>query len=161
MTDKTLSVRQHMNASSKIPTEADWAACPKDLDGPYARKNFFGKSREDGARVFEWVVIERAAELRIMPPVPFRFYMLSFMDHVMSDRVLAGDWASDAASCFLGTILEKIEKEPNVIRPIMPELLPAAEYIASHQLRYGAKVKIYGSFQKTLNRIRRLSEQKL
>jgi len=149
-----------MNVSSKVPTEADWAACPTDLDGPYARKNFFGKSREEGAQVFEWVVLERAAEVRIMPPGPFRFYMLSFKDHVMSDRVLSGDWAADAASSFLNTILEKAEKEAEIIRPIMPELLPAAEFIASHQLRYKAPVKIYGSFQKKLNRIRKLLEQK-
>ena len=140
-----------------VPTEADWGNWGADLDTEYAHENFAGKTREEVFPLFQSNVIERTDELRFMPPVPFRYYMLAFRDYVLSERVFAVECeASDAASCFLGLILEKLESDPSVILPVMEELLPAAEEVAGRQEEYDAPVDIYGSFPRKVVRMRLL-----
>ena len=140
-----------------MPAEQDWGNWEMDLDQAYAHKIFAGKTLEETMDLFEENVIERASDLRFMPPVPFRYYMLAFRNYVLSERVFVVDYeASDAASCFLDLILEKVEKEAETIRPIMDELIPAAEYVAANQTKFGASVEIYGSFPEKLVRLRAL-----
>jgi hypothetical protein len=90
-----------------------------------------------------------------MPQIPFRYYMLGFRDFVM-----AGEFedlgACDAARCFLGLVLEKLEEQPNYILPIMPELLPALRHVAQNQAVFGAAKSIYGSFCDKLAQIESL-----
>jgi hypothetical protein len=64
--------------------------------------------------------------------------------------------APDAASCFLGLVLEKLEKHPHHIVPIMSDLLPALEYVGHHQARFEAQESIYGNFLEKLSRIKDL-----
>lgn len=100
-------------------------------------------------------VIERTDELRWMPEVPFQYYVLGFRDFVM-----AGEFdqleASNAASCFLGLVLEQLEKQPRFILPVMPQLLPAIRHVAANQASYDANESIYGSFPEKLKRIEAL-----
>src|SRR5271163_62939 len=135
-----------------VPTEADWGNNHDDLDQEYAHKLFAGRTNEEMLPHFHRNVIERTDELRWMPEIPFRYYMLGFRDFVM-----AGDFqqlkASDAASCFLGLVLEKLGKQPAEILPIMLQLLPAIRHVATNQASFEADENIYGNFKEQLKRI--------
>lgn len=145
---------------NRVPTEADWGDYKDGEDREYAHAIFAGKTRAETMPDFERCVIERADELRFMAPVPFRYYILAFRDHVLSPKLIdddPGGWAPDAASVFLSVVREKLEEAPSDIRPIIPELLPALEYVASHQALYKAKEDIYGNFPEALARIKALA----
>lgn len=79
--------------------------------------------------------------------------MLGYRDYAMSVRLLDD---SDAASCFLNLVARKLEEHPRYIVPIMEQLLPAIEFVASHQTEYDADEGIYGNFLEKLDRIRAL-----
>jgi hypothetical protein len=55
-------------------------------------------------------------ELRWMPEVPFRYYMLGFRDFVMAKNFDFLD-SADAASCFLGLVLENSKNNPARLCP--------------------------------------------
>ena len=141
----------------RVPTEADWGEYQADLDQTYAHKLFVGRTNQEMLPHFRSNVIETTDELRWMPEVPFRYYLLGFRDFVM-----AGEFdhleASDAASCFLGLVLEKLEKQPGYILPIMPELLPTVRHVAMNQASFDANERIYESFQEKLGHIEALYE---
>lgn len=142
-----------------IPLEADWGNYQADLDQLYAHKTFFDKTIDQVIPDFERNVLEKTAELRFMPTLPFRYYMLAFRDFVLSPRLLEAHngWdAADAASCFLGLILEKLERTPKTIAPIMPALMPAIHYVATQQTLYQADEDIYGNFLDKLAQIHTL-----
>jgi hypothetical protein len=139
-----------------VPTEKDWGNYQSDLDQEYAHRLFSGRTNAEMQPYFRRNPIERTDELRWMPEVPFRYYMLGFRDFV-----LAGDfesWGADAASCFLGLIEEKPKDQPQYITPVMPELLAAIEHVARNQATYDADEAIYGSFLEAEKRIRALYE---
>jgi hypothetical protein len=138
-----------------IPTESDWGSYQSDLDQKYAHDLFAGHSNEEMQHHFRRNPIERTDELRFMPEVPFRYYVLGFRDFVMSGDFEPLD-APDAASCFLRLALQKLETQPGYIVPVMPELLPAIQYVASNQEKFRADKKIYGDFQKIVARIQSL-----
>ena len=81
--------------------------------------------------------------------------MLGFRDFVMSKDFGFLD-ASDSANSFLSLVLEKLEKQPRHIASVMPELLPAIEYLARNQSQFGAEESIYGNFLEKLARIKTL-----
>ena len=94
-----------------------------------------------------------------MPTIPFRYYMLAYRNYVLSPRLFSvgyGFDAPDAASCFLTLIIAKLEEAPGDIAPIMEELLPAIEHVASNQKQYDADEDIYGSFPEKFIKIREL-----
>jgi hypothetical protein len=140
-----------------VPTEAEWGDYKADLDQDYAHKVFAGRTNQEMLPHFRRNVIERTSELRWMPEVPFRYYMLGFRDFVM-----AGEFdhlgASDAASCFLDLVLDKLEKQPAYILPIMNQLLPAVRHIATNQASFDASESIYGNFPEKARRIEELYE---
>ena len=140
----------------RVPTENDWGDYRTDLDTKYAHDLFAGRTNEEMQTYFRRNPIEKTGELRWMPPVPFRYYVLGFRDFVMARdfEFLSG---SDAASCFLGLVLEKLENQPSDIIPVLPELLPALEYVAENQAQFDADRNIYGDFREKLARIRTLS----
>ena len=90
-----------------------------------------------------------------MPPVPFRYYMLAFKTWVLLalERAHVTD-ASDAASSFLRLIESRLEQDRASIEPIMPQLLPAVDFVEMNQERYGAGRDIYGDFRQVAERIR-------
>jgi hypothetical protein len=140
-----------------VATEAEWGDYQADRDQNYAHKLFAGRTNQEMLPRFRRNVIERTDELRRIPEVPFRYYMLGFRDFVM-----AGEFdhlgASDAANCFLGLVLDKLERQPAHILPIMARLLPAVRHIAMNQPAFDASENIYGSFQEKLRCIEGLCE---
>jgi hypothetical protein len=138
-----------------VPTEAEWGEYQAELDQNYAHDLFAGRTNEEMLPHFRENVIERTSELRFMPEVPFQYYVLGFRDFVMAGE-FEGLEASDAASGFLGLVLEKLEKQPQFILPVMPQLLPATRHIAANQASYDADESIYGSFPKKLKQIEAL-----
>ena len=141
----------------RVPAEEDWGNWQADLDQAYAHNIFAGRTLEEVMPLFEQNVIERTDELRFMPPVPFRYYMIGFRDYVMSKRVFNTDHdASDAASCFLDLVLERLENARETIIPIMPDLMASVEYVACNQAKFDASVDVYGSFPEKLAKVRAL-----
>jgi hypothetical protein len=81
--------------------------------------------------------------------------MLGFRDFIRDKNFEVLD-ASDAASCFLRVVLEKLETQPGYIVPIMPELLPTVEHVARNQELFEAAESIYGSFPEIFRKIQTL-----
>jgi len=104
---------------------------------------------------FREIPIEAAEDLRFMPEIPFRYYMLGFRDCVISGGFEPCN-DSDAASCFLHLVAEKLVAQPQYIVPIMPALLSAVEYVAHNQPAFNADESIYGSFPESLKQIQAL-----
>jgi hypothetical protein len=140
-----------------VPTEAEWGNYQADLDQAYAHKVFAGRSNAEMLLHFRRNVLESTDELRWMPEVPFRYYVLGFRDFVMAQDFEHLD-SPDAASCFLGVVLEKLEKQPGYILPIMPQLLPAIHHVAMNQASFEASESNYGSFREKLALIEALYE---
>jgi len=138
--------------SMRLPTEPEWGNYQADLDQSYAHKMFGGRTNQEMIPHFQRNVIERTDELRWMPPIPFRYYMLGFRDFVMNGN-FEETWASDAASCFLGLVEEKLTKQPDYILPIMAELLPAVQHVGQNQASFNADEDTYGNFLEKLKRI--------
>jgi hypothetical protein len=129
----------------QVPTEQDWGNYQDDLDQKHAHQMFANKTNAEVQRYFQNNAIETTDELRWMPKIPFQYYMIGFRDAIQAGK-FEPLWASDAASCFIGLVLEKLEKHPDHICPIMPDLLPTIEYVANNQTKFKAKESIYGSF---------------
>ena len=140
-----------------VPTESDWGDYKSDLDQNHAHSVFAGRTNLEMQPFFRKNPIEMTDELRWMPEVPFRYYMFGFRDFVMGKDFGLLD-APDAASCFLGLVLEKLEKHPQHIVPIVPDLLPALDYVGHQQARFEAQESIYGNFLEKLSRIKTLYE---
>ncbi len=138
-----------------IPTIDDWGNHNQNYDVQYAFKIFYGKSNADVQKEFYRSVIERCDELRFMPEVPFRYYVLGFRDYVLNGNfpLLGG---ADAASCFLKLIEEKLTDSPLTIKPVIESLLPAIDYCAENQEKFDAAESIYGRFSDAVTRIKAL-----
>ena len=143
------------------PSTADWGDLSNALDLDYAFEKFAGKTHDEALLLFETTdLLSRIENLSVMPPVPFRYYMLAFKDYVLSSRVFEVNFgidASTAASSFIDLIVGKLSAEPTAIKPILEDLLPAAKHIAEHQAKYGADEDIYGRFKDALAEIHRLA----
>jgi hypothetical protein len=149
-----------MSEAPGVPTERDWGDYLSDPDRENAHDVFAGKTRAEVLPDFEESAIERADELRFMPPVPFRYYVLALRDFVLSPDLVDDhpeSWAPDAAAAFLDLVREKLEEEPAAITPVLAELMPALEHVAAHQSIYKAAVDEYGDFRETLARIKALA----
>lgn len=140
-----------------IPNEVDWGDYQSDLDSMSAYKRFFGKSNEQARRLFYSSLLEAVDELRFMPEIPFKYYVVAFKDFIKD-----GDFpkykASDAVSCFLNIVQEKLEAEKWKIESKMSQLMPVVEYVAMNQSSYKASVSIYGDFNDQLEKIRELND---
>jgi hypothetical protein len=142
----------------RVPSEESWANYASDLDQRHAHQMFAGRTNEEMQPHFRKNPLAMTDELRWMPQVPFQYYMIGFRDAMQSGQ-FEPTWASDAASCFLGLVIEKLERHPNHILAIMPELLPTVEHVANNQAEFLAKVSIYGNFLEKLERINTLYSQ--
>jgi hypothetical protein len=147
--------RRTKKALSRIPAEADWGDYQADLDQEWAHRLFVGKSNDEMQQHFRNNPIEATSDLRFMPEIPFRYYMLGFRDCVMAGGFEPCD-DSDAASCFIRLVAQKLETQPRYIVPIMPELLPAVEHVAHNQAAFDADESIYGNFLEILKQIQTL-----
>lgn len=128
-----------------VPTEEEWGSYKTDLDAGYVYSVFAGKSNDDVQIDFEQNVIEKTDELRWMPIVPFQYYMLGLRQFIET-RAQDFDDRSDAASCFIRLVEEKLKDAPDFIFPIIDELMPTVKYVAENQSRFDADKSIYGDF---------------
>ena len=140
----------------KLPSQEEWENHEENLDANYAYRNFFGKTKHEMQKEFRLNVIERVEDIRWMPLVPFQYYIFGLRDYVIKKEWGFCD-GSDAASCYLGLIKEKLEQSPLFINPILDELLPSLNYVANNQLEYEADESIYGNFQDQYREIIRIS----
>jgi len=138
-----------------VPTEADWGDYKADLDTNWAHDRFAGHTNEEMQAYFYKNVIEAYEDLRFMPEVPFRYYMLGFRDFVMAGKFDFLE-ASNAANCFLCLVHEKLKEQPEYILPIMPELLPTVRFVAQNQAAFDAEERFYGRFREKLDQIEAL-----
>ena len=138
-----------------VPTEDDWGDYKSDLDQNHAHSVFAGRTNEEMQPFFSRNPLAMTDDLRWMPDMPFRYYILGFRDFIRAKQFDFLD-RSDAASCFLGLVLEKLENKPRLIVPVMPELLPSVEYVARNQGLFDAEESIYGKFLEKLSRIQTL-----
>lgn len=142
-----------------MPGIKEWAGDADDLDLQYAQEFFFGKSQEDAVELFAENPIERADNIRWMPSGPFRYYIRAFAAYLRKSESLKDFMVSSAASCFLELLEEKLTNAPNTIAPVLPDVLPVAEYIAQNQDLFDADVDIFGDFFKQFERIQELTAQ--
>jgi hypothetical protein len=139
-----------------IPVEEDWGNYQLDLDQKWAHDHYAGRCNEEMQLSYRNNPVEAASDIRFMPPIPFRYYLLGYQEYVLS-RTPEPD--PDAASCFLRLVLDKLKAEPNVVLPIIGDLWEGIDYVASHQAEYEADEEIYGSFVDIRADIRRLVEE--
>src|SRR5579871_5763046 len=123
---------KHNVVPTSVPMEKDWGNYKADLDQRHAHSVFAGRTNDEIQPFFRGNVIAMTDGLRWMPEMPFRYYMLGFRDFVLA-RDFERLGAADAASCFLDLVLEKLERQPPHIFRLMPELLPAVEFVARNQ----------------------------
>src|SRR5262245_29506057 len=95
----------------RVPSEADWGNYQADLDQNHAHQMFAGKTNAEVQRYFGNNPLAMTDELRWMPRIPFQYYMIGFRDFIQAG-VFESGWASDAANCFLGLVLQKTSKPP-------------------------------------------------
>ncbi len=155
-----------MESQKQIPTEEDWewgsVPCPHlDLDVKYTRHKFFGKSMDEVIPFFFNNALMGMEEVCYMPPIPFRYYMLSFAKFLMSPKLVSEEyaWSSEPAMgawTFLNTIKRMLQESPSFILPIIDELLPTIQYVAEHQELYGCDVDTDGSFPELVTEIKSL-----
>ncbi|MCO7225746.1 hypothetical protein [Pleionea sp. CnH1-48] len=136
-----------------IPVEKDWGDINRCQELKYAYMHFHGKSMDESYVRFRANVIEAVSELRAMPEIPFRYYMLSFNQFIEEKEYDELD-AADTAHCYLRAIELKLENEPNVIEPIMNQLYETLMHVADNQAAFDAPINIYGSFEKRVEKIK-------
>ena len=144
--------------AEKLPSEADWGDYRADLDLKSAHDQFCGRTNEQMQPYIRGAPLAAAEDLRFMPEVPFRYYVLGFRDYVMAGDFRKYD-APNAASCFIQLVLQKLEEQPRYIVPVMPELIAAVQHVAQNQASFGADESIYGNFMEMLMRIQILYEE--
>jgi hypothetical protein len=138
----------------QVPTEQDWGNYQSDLDQNDAYKAFHNKTNQEMQSYFRKTTLGATGDLRWMPKIPFQYYMIGFRDFITAEIFEPG-YASDATSCFLNLIIDKLENHPDFIVAIMPDLMPTIEFVASHQARFKANIDIYGNFHKKLKQIQK------
>jgi hypothetical protein len=93
-------------------------------------------------------------------PIPFRYYVFAYkillLGQEQPGNVTYCPVPSEVASTLLSLIKIKLEESPNVILPVMEELMPAAEYVAANQELLKANKDIFGSFAEKVDEIKRL-----
>jgi hypothetical protein len=149
-----------------VPTQADWDwGHEKCLDHweceyEYYRQMFLGKGIQEMVLYLADNPAEAWGALYCMPKVPFRYYVFAFKILLLGEgqpgNVTYCPVPSEVASCLLSLIKIKLEESPNVILPVMEELMPVAEYVAANQEMLEANIDIFGSFAEKVDEIKRL-----
>jgi hypothetical protein len=147
--------------SNDIPSQNQWGPVNDwDLDLRDAFERFAGKSLQEVLPYFYDAVLLATENLRFMPSIPFRYYIFAFQKFLLSDDVLNDDTGridtADAASAFLHLLHDKLVDSPKDLLPIIDQLMPTVEYVATHQNQYQAPGEIYGSFSSLVSEIKQL-----
>jgi len=136
----------------EIPSESDWGEYWKDLDQKSAYENFYGKSNEQLQNIYYSRGQEIMTEIRFMPSVPLKYYLVGFKDFVTGGRFPEYE-SSDYASYFLDMIEALLFERSEDIASLKDELVSAAKYISENQDSYEADKSIYGDFADNYERI--------
>jgi hypothetical protein len=138
--------------NTDIPSTDDWGDYESDVDIKSAHRIFFGKTNQEVQEDFYRCVIERADELKFLPLIPFKYYMVGFKYFIEAGNFMMFE-AADAASCFMKLVESKLQTQPEYIMPIINQLLPTVEYVGLNQDKFEASPDIYGCFSDNLIRI--------
>lgn len=149
-----------------IPTEADWGDYYSDIETKYAHSRFGGKSIEEVLEYFGNAPLGASEDISAMPNIPFQFYMKAYLRYLQEGQMFGDDvrtdsQLSDGASAFLHLVLWKLKHTPDVILPIMSEIMPVAEFVAENQSLIDASINIYGLFPEKLQEIKQEYEKAL
>lgn len=152
--------------SECIPTAEDWYKGLMDLPDTYAYDKFFGKSLAEAIEVFRTSALGAAEAVSYMPPVPFRFYIQAFAEFLQEAPLTDGEFDLDSeytngAASFLELVLSKVSHEPDVVIPVMLDLLKTAVFVANNQFAFGANISIYGRFSDLVEKIKSAYEKAL
>jgi hypothetical protein len=166
--DPYSSVRSRMPYYDQIPTDADWAD-PVDVskyfpgDVRYAETNFSGKSIDEVMQFFYDLVLSAQECVFYMPRRPFAYYVQAFVRYLREAAAHPDDGRfvdrSVGAGSFLNMIIFRLINSPQVICPVMDELLPVAHFVAENQTTYEASEHIFGSFNDLLEKIKSLCQK--
>jgi hypothetical protein len=133
-----------MGPHKRIPGAEDWREYRSDRHLRRAREIFFGKSIDDVRDSFGPQAIELAQALRHMPRNAFGYYVLAFAAYLLSEAARGN---ADAASTFLGLLVDREVLDPGSVVEVYEDLSEALEFVGSHQEHFGAEPAIYGSFR--------------
>jgi hypothetical protein len=142
-----------------VPTENEWENYKEDLDTKYAHDLFIGKTNEQMLSEYKDRVLARSEDIYWMPIKPFQYYIFGFRDFVIQQDFGICE-GSDAASSFLNLVIYKLEKKPEFILSVLPEIMKDIDFIANNQELFDADEDIYGSFKDKLQEIKRLYKNK-
>lgn len=153
----------------KIPTRADWEwpdghhRLERLDDYEFYRTKFLGKGVEEMISYLEDNPTETALALYCFPTIPFQYYVAAYRI-----LLLGRDTPCDAfdgyqlclvADSFFSLLKAKLQETPEVILPIMDDLLSLAEYVADRQDFFDADADIFGSFRDRYFEIKGLYEE--
>ena len=98
------------------PSLNDWLPLTLNSKGDdgCAIRHFFGKSIDEGVKLFEENALRYQEDLLYMPLLPFGYYIKAF-EKYLNNKSSEGD--SDAASCYLDLVDFKLKEQPCHIRP--------------------------------------------
>ena len=140
---------------NEVPNISDWSGYEADFDSREAFQNFFGKSNSQMTKEYRDNISMRATDLRFMPAIPFRYYIIGFKDFLSYENL--DDFSKGEAASSLFRIVEfKAEHQQADILPVIGDLLPTLEDIASDQEKYDLSVSICGDYSEKLIRIKNL-----
>ena len=141
-----------MPKRAPVPGKAEWEGYEQDLDARDAHKLFFGKRTNEVLEHFAGGrSIERASDLSFMPRKAFQFYVMAFVEYLITPTT-AGD--CDAASSFLRLLLHREELDPGSVFEIYPKLTAAVDFVSENQKFFDAPEDIYGRFPDIASEIR-------
>ncbi len=138
-----------------VPNMSDWSGYESDFDSREAFQNFFGKSNSQMAKEYRDNISMRATDLRFMPTIPFRYYIIGFKDFLSNENL--DDFSKGEAASSLFRIVEfKAEYQKADILPVIRDILPTLEDIAGNQEKYDLSISICGDYSEKLTRIKNL-----
>jgi len=143
-----------------IPKEADWGDYKKDLDQKSAFISFAGRSNDEMQSDFYKNIHERVSELRFMPTVPFRYYVIGLRDFIVHGEFAKYE-SADIANCFLSLVEDRLENQSESIMLVVDELMPVVEEVCRNQKKYDAPEDIYGNFMDKLTKIHEIIDSKV
>lgn len=130
----------------QVPLEEDWGNYSDNLDIASAHEVFAGRTNDEMQQEFKKNVLERVADLRCMPLVPFQYYIFGLKQYIDSGDF--GDFDKpDAASSFIGLVEKKLKAQPNYVVPMLQDLISTIQYIGDNQESFEADIDIYGNLK--------------
>ena len=129
-----------------VPSKVDWGNVESDRDIKYAFQFFFGKTNEEMINEFKKNVTMRTSDLKFMPEIPFKYYMMGFLDFIQKELYEEFD-KPDVMNCFVTLVEDKLMNSPDEIMSLIDVIDPTLVSICMNQNRYGLDEEIYGDLK--------------